>query len=952
MVLFTVNRYTNEVSDIDVLHSLNAKKESARLNDADVPDLSDYLTDSNISIAHLLDLVNKNYPDILPMDVLQHYGKSERSDGAFSGQVKYSQKASPFESAVRAWVGAMIHEVEHGTEGTAAGAQLSTHLKGNAALFDATVTDFAERGYFDAETRENVQDSLVVLDNGNTYVKADRNVITEDTVTGQRKQITEFFGRLLDNKKSLDIQTIEGDVLTITRDETAVKARDNYKTEQGKSVKMTADEFLVKLHAETHIDELAESSTANKGESVDTKNHGFAKDGFTYRTAFFEDLDGQYYKLTLSIGHDGKTATVYNVGKIKKDNLPSAARIVAGVGSKPIGKSSTVSIAENQNLSTPDAENSQKTVSEKEVDVDAVVARMKELAEKAQSGAELTEAEQRDLALMNSELNAILSERALGNEHFIRRLVREDTNAAQRILNGISDMAEKLAVGKSKELKQSYKFLKTAEDLYLSAVAESGWRYENGKIMRDDEREEEQEVKYSLRDAKIQTREELEQKKPIPVVDISTPMTEGTFAERRKQILKKAEEIIKKPYLNRDTNTLIFLTKNSYTHAFNNIGELQLNAAEHLPELIENAVLTHSETPTHGDMNADGVYTFFAAGKTNNVRPIKLKAKEYRYNGQDIPKNIKEYFDGKSQDFASSYDTVVLEIDEIEESPTGSAMRPNQSDSSHSPDELSTISIHDLLDLVKGDAKKYIPDRESDTRVQESRKKRGTKGIDPEYDYTPKGEKIHKTRGELFEENVALRDELKETREWSSSVRKLSRAIDPMREWRYGRSRTAYDDEVARLAKKMVAMIDQNGNPRPTRVRMADKIWKLLNSQKTDAARREAVHDMAEIMVEMYAGETKHLAPEVAKAKAQRAILRAGFGRLTFTTEQRAAMREQLGAKKTNAILKRWEGEGEEVYAPETFLADVAEKLPGVVPSDVDNAVDGIVMYRLCAEVM
>ncbi|MBQ7397588.1 MAG: hypothetical protein IJW09_02030 [Clostridia bacterium] len=70
---------------------------------------------------------------------------------------------------------------------------------------------------------------------------------------------------------------------------------------------------------------------------------------------------------------------------------------------------------------------------------------------------------------------------------------------------------------------------------------------------------------------------------PVSIVDISTPKTQGRFAERRKQNLANAKEVIKKPYLNRDTNTLIFITNNSYTHAFSNGGELQLNAAEHFP---------------------------------------------------------------------------------------------------------------------------------------------------------------------------------------------------------------------------------------------------------------------------------------------------------------------------------------------------------------------------------
>ena len=214
-------------------------------------------------------------------------------------------------------------------------------------------------------------------------------------------------------------------------------------------------------------------------------------------------------------------------------------------------------------------------------------------------------------------------------------------------------------------------------------------------------------VRYALADAKIPTREELENKPDMRVVDISTPKTKGSFSERRKQILNDA--IITKPYLNMDTQTMIFLTKDSYTHTFNNIGELQLNAAEHLPEFIENAVLTHSEPADHGNSYASGVYTFFAAAKTDQVLPVKLKVKEYRYSGQEIPKNIKEYFENLPQGYASTYDTVVLAVEEIEKAPSGSVKDMNQQDSFLDPEELSVISIADLLNLVKGKAQEYVP---------------------------------------------------------------------------------------------------------------------------------------------------------------------------------------------------------------------------------------------------
>lgn len=55
----------------------------------------------------------------------------------------------------------------------------------------------------------------------------------------------------------MEIPTIDGDVLTITKEDTADKARDNYKTVNNQRIKMTDEEFTVKMNIESHIDEVA-----------------------------------------------------------------------------------------------------------------------------------------------------------------------------------------------------------------------------------------------------------------------------------------------------------------------------------------------------------------------------------------------------------------------------------------------------------------------------------------------------------------------------------------------------------------------------------------------------------------------------------------------------------------------------------------------------------------------
>ena len=246
------------------------------------------------------------------------------------------------------------------------GLQLPTPLK----LSDSDITVSQNEQYVNTniygEEEKNTSGnqtekySIVALENGNTYVKASRNVISGDNISAWRKQITNFFNELLDGEKSLDISTIDGDVLTITKSETANKARDNFKQVNGQKVRMSVDEFRVKLNAEAHIDEIAETSIGVKNKTADTKSHDFASNGFTYRTAYFQDFDGTYYRLRLSVGNNGTVATVYNVGKINKDSLPSHTKIVALVGSKPLGKLSDNSISNNDtSVNTNISENTQ-----------------------------------------------------------------------------------------------------------------------------------------------------------------------------------------------------------------------------------------------------------------------------------------------------------------------------------------------------------------------------------------------------------------------------------------------------------------------------------------------------------------------------------------------------------------------------------------------------------------
>ena len=127
-----------------------------------------------------------------------------------------------------------------------------------------------------------------------------------------------------------------------------------------------------------------------------------------------------------------------------------------------------------------------------------VKAFLEPIMEKVKKGTELTaeEAEAHDLFL--SEAPALLAEKILGDEHFIRRLVTEQGSVAEKILVKLTELKESLSRMTSKDAKSLHRAVVKAEGLYLKAVEEAGYRFEGGKFVGSED-EEEKKVRYSLR---------------------------------------------------------------------------------------------------------------------------------------------------------------------------------------------------------------------------------------------------------------------------------------------------------------------------------------------------------------------------------------------------------------------------------------------------------------------
>lgn len=103
-----------------------------------------------------------------------------------------------------------------------------------------------------------------------------------------------------------------------------------------------------------------------------------------------------------------------------------------------------------------------------------------------------TKQEVADYFEAQSEISAIAAENVLGNEEFIKKLIRDETNLAQKLLNRIADMGEAFSSFKSKDSRAAYTYLQKAEKLYLKAIEEAGGHFSKGRIIgiRQPERDE------------------------------------------------------------------------------------------------------------------------------------------------------------------------------------------------------------------------------------------------------------------------------------------------------------------------------------------------------------------------------------------------------------------------------------------------------------------------------
>ena len=194
-------------------------------------------------------------------------------------------------------------------------------LREGAALFENAIRA-AKNGT--AVTDGAVRHAIETLPDGKRYVRADRQVIFGNDPESWKEQLQSYINGKIRNGQDVTLIGADGDELVLTSDSTGKLSSEFFGDKHGNTRSMSEREYERKVNAATHIDELLQVSVRGAGNEPDVGGiHGeAAANGWNYRTAYFQDFDKKYYKVTISTMVGNDAVRVYNVGKMQERSIP------------------------------------------------------------------------------------------------------------------------------------------------------------------------------------------------------------------------------------------------------------------------------------------------------------------------------------------------------------------------------------------------------------------------------------------------------------------------------------------------------------------------------------------------------------------------------------------------------------------------------------------------------
>lgn len=226
-------------------------------------------------------------------------------------------------------------------------AELEDIAKQWQAAFDAAERQ-AEKTKTAAGEGDGAKYQIKQFPNGMKYVQADRQVLFGNDPKAWSEQLESYINGKIRNHEDVRLIAEDGDVLLLTS-KSAGKLSSIYDN-NGRTLDEKA--FERKANAAAHIDELIKVSERGGKTVLDFGGrHGdMAKDGWNYRTAYFMDFDGKYYRTRISValGKDG--SIVYNIGEMQERSTPQINGSSGNSGAQRGNASGTSILADGENV--------------------------------------------------------------------------------------------------------------------------------------------------------------------------------------------------------------------------------------------------------------------------------------------------------------------------------------------------------------------------------------------------------------------------------------------------------------------------------------------------------------------------------------------------------------------------------------------------------------------------
>ncbi len=169
----------------------------------------------------------------------------------------------------------------------------------------------------DKKSEETPKFKIVTMSDGSgrKYIHATERVIKSKNPDMWESEIMNYVNNVVRNGEDVVIPFENEESIVITE-------RTAWKVSGKGNVK--GDYYLVKGNAAGVIDEIvAVSKSVDSSPPYKEHSKGFAKYGFDYRTAYFMDINGKYYKIKLSVGINADGKEAYDFENIERMTFPS-----------------------------------------------------------------------------------------------------------------------------------------------------------------------------------------------------------------------------------------------------------------------------------------------------------------------------------------------------------------------------------------------------------------------------------------------------------------------------------------------------------------------------------------------------------------------------------------------------------------------------------------------------